>query len=368
MKKLANVIAIVVLVTAFGFSGTAHAALVGHWPFDVDGDDPTLDVSGNGNDGTLGDAVSPDTTNDPAYVCPSTAPVPGNVCNLDFATGEFVRVSNSPDLRPTHITVSAWVRNDGTPTTFDYILTKNLTGGFGSYAFYTGGGAGLFFYVSGATFHLSPFAPPAIWDGEWHHIAGTYDGVDVRLYVDGIEVGGGTPYAGGITYGVAVLGGDLTIGSWATFTEFFDWKGDIDDVRIYNAALNADEIALLASPPLPVDIDIKPGSDPNSINLCSRGVLPIAILGSETFNVRDIDTTSLEFEGAGVAERGKKIVTLLIGFEDVNGDSFDDLVVKFDIEELDLLDGDSTGTVTGELMDGTPFAGTDDVRIVKSCE
>ena len=44
-----------------------------------------------------------------------------------------------------------------------------------------------------------------------------------------------------------------------------------------------------------VDIDIKPGSDPNSINTRSNGVVPVAILGSATFDVTTIDVTTLTF-------------------------------------------------------------------------
>jgi Concanavalin A-like lectin/glucanases superfamily len=32
-----------------------------------------------------------------------------------------------------------------------------------------------------------------VWDGKWHHAAGTYDGSTVRLFIDGVEVGRGTP-------------------------------------------------------------------------------------------------------------------------------------------------------------------------------
>ena len=44
-----------------------------------------------------------------------------------------------------------------------------------------------------------------------------------------------------------------------------------------------------------VDIDVKPGSDLNPINPMSRGVIPVAILGSDTFNVLDVDVTTLTF-------------------------------------------------------------------------
>ena len=39
--------------------------------------------------------------------------------------------------------------------------------------------------------------------------------------------------------------------------------------------------------------DIKPGSDTNPINPMGRGVIPVALLGSDTFDVADVDVTTL---------------------------------------------------------------------------
>jgi len=46
----------------------------------------------------------------------------------------------------------------------------------------------------------SPQGSQKVWDGQWHHIAGTYDGKTVRVFVDGAEVGTGTPFKGKIKY------------------------------------------------------------------------------------------------------------------------------------------------------------------------
>ena len=55
---------------------------------------------------------------------------------------------------------------------------------------------------------------------------------------------------------------------------------------------------------------------------------------------------------------------LLAHYEDVNGDAFLDLVIQ--IEEIDgtFEVGDSTATLTGNLLDGTPIEGQDSIRIV----
>ncbi|MCK5015364.1 MAG: hypothetical protein KAS66_16275 [Candidatus Omnitrophica bacterium] len=118
--------------------------------------------------------------------------------------------------------------------------------------------------------------------------------------------------------------------------------------------------------PIEVDIDIKPGSAPNSINLCSGGAVPVAILGSDTFDVSEVNTGTLRFSGAVVKMVGKKDPHSLCSYEDVNDDFIDDLVCHYVTTDIAAIDGESySATVNGELLDGTPIEGTDSVNIVK---
>ncbi|MBA7558226.1 hypothetical protein ES705_51021 [subsurface metagenome] len=80
-----------------------------------------------------------------------------------------------------------------------------------------------------------------IWDGEWHHIAGTYDGSNLRLYVDGSEVGSGKSVSKTIGYSA----GDLFIGSYG-MGYYFD--GLIDEVRIWSSALEASQLDDMTPP------------------------------------------------------------------------------------------------------------------------
>jgi hypothetical protein len=111
-----------------------------------------------------------------------------------------------------------------------------------------------------------------------------------------------------------------------------------------------------------VSIDIKPGSDPNCINLDSEGVVPAAVLGSATFDVTTINQTTLQLEGSQARIRGKS--NNAGSFEDVNGDSFTDLVAHFPTEDLQLTDADTEATLTGTLQDGTLIVGTDAICVV----
>jgi hypothetical protein len=88
-----------------------------------------------------------------------------------------------------------------------------------------------------------------------------------------------------------------------------------------------------------VSIYIKPGND----QACS-GVIPIAILGSDTLDVIQIDQTTLSFEGGGVRVRGNGVLSC--GIRDANKDGYDDLVCQYN-------DSTTEGTLNGELLDGT---------------
>jgi hypothetical protein len=125
----------------------------------------------------------------------------------------------------------------------------------------------------------------------------------------------------------------------------------------------------------PLDIDIKPGSCPNPLNVKSRGLLPVAILGSEDFDVESADIASI---------RLASVAPIRSSFEDVtapvsNGndcecstegpDGFLDLTLKFETQMIvealgEVNHGDELVLeLTGVLWDETPIEGSDCVII-----
>lgn len=130
-----------------------------------------------------------------------------------------------------------------------------------------------------------------------------------------------------------------------------------------------------------VPFDVKPGSCRNPLNVQSQGVLPVAILGIDGFDVTDIDPESVRVEG--VAPLRWSVEDVATPFEPFTGkedafdcteegpDGFDDLTLKFSRQDViaavgEVEDGDVVVFgLTGELFDGTPFEGEEVVVILK---
>jgi len=124
----------------------------------------------------------------------------------------------------------------------------------------------------------------------------------------------------------------------------------------------SDSDAATFTPEIPVTIDIKPGSFPNSINLGNGGTVPVAIFSTATFDATNVDPLTVTLAGASVNLKGKG--TPMAAFEDVNGDGLNDIVVHVSTSALVLTGVDTEAILNGKTLDGTPIRGTDSVRIV----
>jgi endo-1,4-beta-xylanase len=118
----------------------------------------------------------------------------------------------------------------------------------------------------------------------------------------------------------------------------------------YHAAVA--ELELLIEP---VDLDVKPESETNHINLSSRGVIPVAILGSPALDVHDIDPESLGFGLAHVGIAHKKGPH----YQDVDDDGAIDLMAHFRTSETGIEPGDVEVCASGRISDGAAFEGCD---------
>ena len=218
-------------------AASAASPLAGWWPMNERSGQTVYDWSGNGNHGRLGSTPGVD-DNDPTWI--------KGIFNLGsalrFDGNDFVTIPDSASLRPAQLTVSAWFRGERTPGSFRYLVAKGADGcEASSYALYTSASEGLGFYVyDGSAWKRSPEAGPSVWDGRWHHAAGTYDGQMLRLFVDGFEVGSGTPATLAIDYDLPTTA--ATMGTYGG-TCALHLVGDIDGVSIWNRALPVADIA-----------------------------------------------------------------------------------------------------------------------------
>jgi concanavalin A-like lectin/glucanase superfamily protein len=156
-----------------------------------------------------------------------------------FDGTSYITLSNSPALAPTsQITISAWIKPDFTVTNVvDTILDKRDGCGFNrsyqlgvykSYQYQTPGT--LFFAAGNANVDDLISTVPIPNDGEFHHVAGAYDGATTKLFLDGVLVAQGTHTGAlSITSDPPVIGIQAGCGD-PTYA-------DISQIRIYNYAV-----------------------------------------------------------------------------------------------------------------------------------
>lgn len=111
---------------------------------------------------------------------------------------------------------------------------------------------------------------------------------------------------------------------------------------------------------LHVQIDIKPYSNVNIVNLNSHGALPVAILSSASFDVTQVDSTSICFGDAeDASQRGCAQAQHPSSLRDVNGDGRADLLLRFATQQTGIDPGDTQACLSGRMTDGPSMEGCD---------
>jgi hypothetical protein len=166
----------------------------------------------------------------------SSAQSPGSGNAYDF-NSNYISIPHDASINPDYITLEAWIKADSWATNVweNVIISKDgwQTGDEG-YVLRAGANGTLSFNFSlGAAWTELNSAPGAMVVGQWYHVAGTFDGTTMKVYINGVEVG--SQAASGIvntgTYDLTIGRAAYTIGG----TRYFD--GMIDEVRVWSEGL-----------------------------------------------------------------------------------------------------------------------------------
>ena len=220
-----RVMLLLVLVCLINFTAIAAADpnLIGWWKFDDLSASQAIDSSGNGNHGILqGNATKSTWAYDKTIML--------------YGDDDCVEDPHQPVFNVTDkLTLTAWVRISSSENDMK-IISKGSAFSFGREY----DGDYLTLLCTGTGRPLS--GSMGVFDYKWHHVAAVYDGTTLYIYVDG-TLDTTRAASGNITPN----DDSVLIGDFAEIANF-EWVGNIDDVRIYNRALTADEIKLFYYP------------------------------------------------------------------------------------------------------------------------
>ena len=169
------------------------------------------------------------------------------------------KLFTAPLLEPQLISVVTWVRKTQPAPVSATLVGKGTDAGCRpAYGLLTGAEGNVRFEVQirtteGVTQRATVATPgmgqSAVWDGQWHALAGVYDGSEVAIYLDGNRVA-----ARSLPFIPNALDYDvfddraLTVGRQGTGCSTAPFSGQVDEVQIYDRAITAQEIAYLHNP------------------------------------------------------------------------------------------------------------------------
>ncbi len=214
------IVAIMILVPQ-GNAKIDSESIVGAWLFDEGGGDTARDSSGKGNDGKL--------VGDPKRVAGKF----GEALEFD-GEDDCVEVPDDDTLDVTAVTLAAWVKSEANLLVDGNVIVYKLSSYIHQYWSSTMN-PGVFV---AAAWCGSGWLPQAvIWDGEWHHVALTYDGSVQRFFADGVFAGDNAACKGDID----ITDNDLIIGTGNTGS----YTGLIDEVAVFDVALDEEDFEII---------------------------------------------------------------------------------------------------------------------------
>ena len=223
MKLRAMLVGLAVALCGAGATKAVSSSdgLVAAYSFDAGSGSLVADASGKGNDGAVSGATW------------TTSGKNKGALSFD-GVNDWVTVADTASLDlSTGMTVEAWVRPAALGG-WRTVAAKERSGGI-VYALHASQDASRPVGQVDIDGEQDAVGPSSLTLNAWSHLAVTYDGTSVRLYVNG-GIADTSTYAGSIPAST----GPLRLGGNAIWQEWF--SGDLDDVRVYNRALSAGEV------------------------------------------------------------------------------------------------------------------------------
>ena len=213
-------------------ANSAASSLIAAYGFEEGSGATVIDLSGNSNTGTISGATR------------TTSGRFGSALSFN-GVNNWVTVADAASLDlSTGMTLEAWV-NPTALSGWRTVVFKETSAGL-AYVLYANDNdpkPATYVRRTGASLSDGASGTVQLPLNTWTHLAATFDGVNLRLFVGGVRVDS-QPVSGSITQSV----NPLHIGGNAIWGEYF--AGSIDEVRIYNRALTAAEIATDMSTPV----------------------------------------------------------------------------------------------------------------------
>lgn len=197
--------------------------IVGIWLFDTDPGGGVKDSSENGHNGEIKGNVK--------WVAGKF----GDALEFPGVSGSLVSIPPTPDLDLFNFTIVAWYKGEATES-WQYLVSKEIPHNSRNYSIGVNKGTGVMTtqLTVGAEQWKTATGKTSLTDGEWHHMAGTYDGTFIQSWVNGVMEGQtgeqGEPDNPDVE--------PLRIGA----VNGIPAKGIIDEVALFNVALEEEDI------------------------------------------------------------------------------------------------------------------------------